>query len=110
MPPLLAKIDLAQRPEDPRQAQRVDLSVEVTLHSDHNFYTGLSRNVSSGGLFVVTCGLRDQGTVLRISFTLPGLASPIVTAHAGSISRACSIAADRSPGDTATCPTPPATR
>lgn len=42
------------RPADLRQHTRVPLTVEVTLESEHNFYTGLTDNISEGGLFVAT--------------------------------------------------------
>ncbi|HJZ86885.1 MAG TPA: TIGR02266 family protein [Polyangia bacterium] len=55
-----------------RASRRVDLVVDVNLESEHNFYTGFSRNLSSGGLFVQTPLLRAVGSVLRVRFTLPG--------------------------------------
>jgi uncharacterized protein (TIGR02266 family) len=39
-------------PHSKRQHERVPLSVEVTLESEHNFYTGITDNISEGGLFV----------------------------------------------------------
>jgi uncharacterized protein (TIGR02266 family) len=60
-----------------RTSRRVDLEVEVTLESEHNFYTGFSHNISSGGLFVATSSLRPVGSDLRIRFTLPGLTEPV---------------------------------
>jgi uncharacterized protein (TIGR02266 family) len=35
-----------------RHHPRVPLTVEVTLESEHNFYTGLTDNISEGGLFI----------------------------------------------------------
>ena len=42
-------------------AERFDLEVKVDLESDHNFYTGLTQNISSGGLFIATHHLRRIG-------------------------------------------------
>jgi uncharacterized protein (TIGR02266 family) len=49
---------------------RVEFQVEVTLESDHNFYTGLTSNVSEGGLFVASESLPPIGTRLVIRFAL----------------------------------------
>ena len=35
-----------------RASERFDLEVKVDLESDHNFYTGLTQNISAGGLFI----------------------------------------------------------
>jgi uncharacterized protein (TIGR02266 family) len=60
-----------------RGHQRVDLEAVVTLESDHNFYTGLTRDISAGGLFVATHALRPVGARLRVRFSLPGASAPI---------------------------------
>jgi len=49
---------------------RVELHVEVTLQSDHNFYTGLSSNISEGGLFVASDALPPIGTRMLVRFAL----------------------------------------
>jgi uncharacterized protein (TIGR02266 family) len=55
-----------------RVAERFDLEVKVDLESDHNFYTGLTQNISAGGLFIATHQLRRIGDRIKIKFTLPG--------------------------------------
>ena len=55
-----------------RHAERFDLEVKVDLESDHNFYTGLTQNISAGGLFIATHQLRRIGDRLKITFSLPG--------------------------------------
>jgi uncharacterized protein (TIGR02266 family) len=60
-----------------RAHQRVGIQVEVTLESEHNFYTGLSSNVSEGGLFVATHTPPPIGTRLTVRFVLAGSAEPI---------------------------------
>ncbi len=42
------------------------------FETDSNFYTGLTQDISSGGLFVATHQLRKVGDRIKIKFTLPG--------------------------------------
>lgn len=62
---------------DSRECRRVDLDVSVDLESDHNFYTGLTQNIGSGGLFVATNALRSVGDRLTLRFTLPSDERPL---------------------------------
>ena len=55
-----------------RAAERFDLEVKVDLESDHNFYTGLTQNISSGGLFIATSAIRKIGDRITLKFSLPG--------------------------------------
>src|SRR5262245_4687668 len=64
-------------PADRRTSKRCDLEVEVGFESEHNFYTGLTQDISSGGLFVATTALRPMGERLRVRFTLPGQTTAI---------------------------------
>ena len=64
-------------PADLRTHQRVTLEAEVTIDSDHNFYYGLSENISEGGLFVSTFQPAPLGAELEITFTLPGGKEPM---------------------------------
>jgi uncharacterized protein (TIGR02266 family) len=52
---------------------RCDLEAEITLESEHNFYTGFTQNISSGGLFIQTAAVRPLGSTFRVRFSLPGL-------------------------------------
>lgn len=61
----------------PRQHRRVTLETEVTLSSESNFYTGFSKDLSDGGIFVATCNLLATGTPVDLRFVLPG-GMPIV--------------------------------
>ena len=63
---------VAQNQQHVRAAERFDLEVKVDLESDHNFYTGLTQNISSGGLFIATHHLRRIGDKITLKFTLPG--------------------------------------
>src|SRR5262245_61992158 len=63
---------------DQRRFERLDLEVEVDMFSDHNFFTGFSCNVSEGGIFVATHRVREVGSRVEVTFTLPGDETPIV--------------------------------
>jgi uncharacterized protein (TIGR02266 family) len=60
-----------------RVAERFDLEVKVDLESDHNFYTGLTQNISAGGLFIATHQLRRIGDYIKVKFSLPGAPSAV---------------------------------
>jgi uncharacterized protein (TIGR02266 family) len=55
-----------------RASERHDLEVKVDLESDSNFYTGLTQNISAGGLFIATHHLRRIGDRITLKFALPG--------------------------------------
>ena len=68
---------LAEHQPNVRAAERFDLEVTVDLESDHNFYTGLTQNISSGGVFIATHHLRRIGDHITLKFTLPGSAKTL---------------------------------
>jgi uncharacterized protein (TIGR02266 family) len=57
--------------EQPR-APRVPLEVEVTLESDHNFFTGVANNLSEGGVFVATANPPPIGFEVGFELVLGG--------------------------------------
>ncbi len=57
----------------------LESEIELSLESEHNFYTGFTENISSGGLFIATRDLQPIGTVMEISFTIPGYEQKIAT-------------------------------
>jgi uncharacterized protein (TIGR02266 family) len=61
-----------------RTSPRVDLEIEVSLESDSNFYTGLTQDISTGGLFVATHALRKIGSRVMLKFSLPNSPMPVV--------------------------------
>jgi uncharacterized protein (TIGR02266 family) len=63
---------VAQNQQHVRAAERFDLEVKVDLESDHNFYTGLTQNISSGGVFIATSAIRKIGDRITLKFSLPG--------------------------------------
>ena len=62
---------VAENHQNVRAAERFD------LESDHNFYTGLTQNISSGGVFIATHHLRKIGDRITLKFTLPGSAKQL---------------------------------
>ena len=60
-----------------RTAARIDAEFDVDLHSEHNFFTGFSEDLSEGGVFIATYESRRIGEHLTIAFRLPGDEEPI---------------------------------
>jgi uncharacterized protein (TIGR02266 family) len=60
-----------------RASERFDLEVKVDLESDHNFYTGLTQNISAGGLFIATNAIRRIGDRITLKFSMPGSGEPL---------------------------------
>ncbi len=56
---------------DRRCEPRHSVEVEVTFVSEHNFFTGLTQDLSGGGLFVATAAVRPIGEKIRVRFTIP---------------------------------------
>jgi len=59
-----------------RAHQRVPLAVEVTLESDHNFYAGITDNISEGGIFVAMVNPLPTGTAVEFELNLVGSSAP----------------------------------
>ena len=68
---------MTQSESERRIQRRFPYRIEVNLESEHNFYTGFTENISSGGLFIATRELVELGTTLRVQFTLPDVDGPI---------------------------------
>jgi uncharacterized protein (TIGR02266 family) len=62
----------AANQQNVRSSERFDLEVKVDLESEHNFYTGLTQNISAGGVFIATNHIRRIGDRITLKFTLPG--------------------------------------
>ncbi len=56
---------------DKRQDQRINLKIEISLHSETNFFTGFSSNISTGGVFISTHVPAKVGEKVPLSFLLP---------------------------------------
>jgi uncharacterized protein (TIGR02266 family) len=57
---------------DSRSSRRFPFEINVDIVSEHNFYAGLSLNISEGGLFVATHVEYPIGARLEIRLLLPG--------------------------------------
>jgi len=69
--------DRTRSEENQRQHRRFPMEVEVSLHSDSNFYMGFAENLSEGGIFVATYDYSPVGTVMEFEFSMPGVPEPI---------------------------------
>ena len=49
-----------------RTAQRIDVEIEVTLTGPHTFFSGLTMDISEGGVFVATHQIFPIGTEFRM--------------------------------------------
>ncbi len=63
---------------DQRSSKRIAVAVDVSMETPHNFYMGLTENLSEGGLFVATYDEVPLGTELELRLSLPG-SPPIKT-------------------------------
>ena len=65
-------ISIAILVEDRRRHARYALRLAITMRGENNFYTGLSEDISEGGVFIATLHMLPIGTPVVLSFTLPG--------------------------------------
>jgi uncharacterized protein (TIGR02266 family) len=68
-------VDRAAR--ERRAVPRYAVELEVTIHSEHNFYDGLVRNMGVAGVFVATHASHAVGEYIDLSIRLPGLRDPV---------------------------------
>ena len=59
-----------------RGHQRVDATLEVTLESESNFFSGFATNISEGGIFVATHSLQPVRSRLCVALSLPNHPEP----------------------------------
>jgi uncharacterized protein (TIGR02266 family) len=71
-----AKGPAAADESEARNHKRFPYEIAVDIVSEHNFYAGLSLNISEGGLFVATHLEHPVGTKLEIRLLLPGDEEP----------------------------------
>jgi len=67
--------------KDARQHERYEIAETLSFHLGDNasptFWTGLARNISSGGLFVNTFNIPAMGSKVDVRFKLPGAAAAL---------------------------------
>ncbi|MGC4090294.1 MAG: TIGR02266 family protein [Polyangiaceae bacterium] len=61
----------ADRGSQRRIHSRFSVDLDVSLGSDHNFYSGFAENLSVGGVFVATHQVRPVGEKVEVSIHLP---------------------------------------
>jgi len=66
-----ASVDKAPHGAERREHKRYELIVDVNFESASNFFTGLTQDISRGGLFVATYDLRAVGEKVQVKFQLP---------------------------------------
>ncbi len=54
-----------------RNGPRCQVDVDISFDTEHNFYTGLSENISEGGVFVATRDDLKVGTEMDLTIKLP---------------------------------------
>jgi len=59
-------------PDENRVSPRVSLAVDIHLASHSHFFSGLSGDISEGGLFLSTYRSLPIGSVVDLEFSLPG--------------------------------------
>jgi uncharacterized protein (TIGR02266 family) len=55
-----------------RREPRAKLEVQINLESDHNFYAGITGNISMGGVFVATYTPPPLDTIVEMDLQLEG--------------------------------------
>ena len=58
-------------PEELRRHTRLEYETEVSMESGSQFFTGFTKNISAGGLFMATHDVRELGTLFRLRFRIP---------------------------------------
>jgi uncharacterized protein (TIGR02266 family) len=62
--------------DERRSSPRYQVQVEVGMQTENNFYTGLTQDLSGGGIFVATHQIRPVGERIKVLLTLPGQTQP----------------------------------
>ncbi|CAN5775028.1 hypothetical protein BH11MYX4_BH11MYX4_29460 [soil metagenome] len=83
---------------DTRVEPRAAVYASVDLFSENNFWSGLTMNMSDGGVFVATHNVVPVGTVLVLNLLLPFEKEPVITLAQVRWSRAYTGQADVPPG------------
>ena len=53
-----------------REHTRHSMSAKVTMGSEHNFYTGFTQDISTGGLFIATNEIQEIGEIVEFGLQL----------------------------------------
>lgn len=63
--------------DERRTHQRTTFIADIGFSSDSNFYTGFTRDISEGGVFVATYNVFPVGTVMELELQVPDTGAPI---------------------------------
>jgi len=55
-----------------RMAHELDVKFEVSVDGPHNFFAGLTQDISKGGVFIATHQVYPIGTKMRLAFEIEG--------------------------------------
>jgi uncharacterized protein (TIGR02266 family) len=80
-----------------RVQPRARLEIEVSLESEHNFWTGLTDNISEGGIFIATHTPPPKGTTVAMALLLPGATEALAVKGVVAWIREPSVAIEGSP-------------
>jgi uncharacterized protein (TIGR02266 family) len=72
-----ALLPVEPAPRERRVVPRFAVELEVTVHSEHNFYDGLVENMGVAGVFVATHTHHAIGELIDLCIALPGLPEPV---------------------------------
>lgn len=61
------------RRTDPRLNFELNIDFEVSVDGPHNFFTGISQDISKGGVFLATHQIYPIGTNMKLSFQIEGV-------------------------------------
>jgi uncharacterized protein (TIGR02266 family) len=87
-----------QAAEEKPVASRSGVEIEISFNSDHNFYTGVSEDISSGGVFIATHNSLPIGTQLDITILLPDKSNFTVGGTVQWVREYSKLTADFAPG------------
>ena len=60
-----------------RTHRRITFIADISFTSDSNFYTGFTRDISEGGVFVATYNSFPVGTIMELQLQMPDGGEPI---------------------------------
>ena len=56
----------------PRLNFELNVDFEVSIDGPHNFFTGITQDISKGGVFLATYQIYPIGTTMKLSFIIEG--------------------------------------
>jgi uncharacterized protein (TIGR02266 family) len=83
---------------DETNVPRTSVEVAIDVYSEHNFWSGVTMDVSEGGVFIATQRMIKNGTMLIVDMAIPGEDEPIVALAEVSWLRTFSRDSDAPPG------------